>query len=521
MSRRRFLGHLGQVGGVAAVYGAMTAMGLIALPPSYAGPPGLPSSMGKGIRVVILGGGIAGLVAAYELRKAGFAVTVLEASGRTGGRVFTVRDGSVIDEVDSRQVVSWDRAPHLFFDAGAARLPQGHQAVLGYARELRVPLEVLCNENRNALLHQRSAFGGQPVRNGRINADARGFVAELAAKAIDQASLGRPVSTEDREKLRAFLKSFGALDHDLRYRGSVRNGFRERPTAGTNAGRSYEPLDLQQLLTAEFWGGLYDVTEGPWQVAAMLRPVGGMSGITNALAGALGARVRYHRQALRLRRQAQGARIEWRDPRTGATGAIGADHVVVTVQPHVMLDVDTDFSPAVKEALAAPTSSPLAKVAFQAERRFWELDEQIYGGISWTDHAINQIWYPSQGIHAKKGILVGAYLFRGGEEFALKSPAERLEIALAGGEALHRDYRKYVGRGVSISWRKARFFNGASTSWSEVARKRQYPVLLEPDGPYHFAGEYLSHVNHWQEGAVRSAHFAIEQLTKVIQEKKA
>jgi monoamine oxidase len=129
--------------------------------------------MGKGIPVVILGGGIAGLVAAYELRKAGFAVTVLEASGRSGGRVFTVRDGSVIDEVDSRQVVSWDRAPHMYFDAGAARLPQGHQAVLGYARDFRVPLEVLCNENRNALLHQRAAFGGQPVRNGCVVSTTR------------------------------------------------------------------------------------------------------------------------------------------------------------------------------------------------------------------------------------------------------------------------------------------------------------------------------------------------------------
>ncbi len=223
-SRRRFLAQLGQAGGATAVYHAMTAMGLLATVPAYAGPPQLGPSSGNGVRVVILGAGIAGLVSALELRKAGYAVTVLEARARPGGRVFTVRRGSVIEELDSRQEVHWDDDPDLYLDAGAARLPQHHQGILGYARDFGVRLEVLSNENRNALLQQSTAFAGKPQRNRRINADARGFVAELAAKAIDQASLGRPVTTEDKQKLRAFLKDFGALDKDLVYRGSARGG---------------------------------------------------------------------------------------------------------------------------------------------------------------------------------------------------------------------------------------------------------------------------------------------------------
>jgi monoamine oxidase len=155
------------------------------------------------------------------------------------------------------------------------------------------------------------------------------------------------------------------------------------------------------------------------------------------------------------------------------------------------------------------------------------LDQQIYGGISWTDHSITQIWYPSQGIHAQKGILVGAYVFRDGEQFAQLSPAARIELMLQGGEVLHPppqprstpQYRQYLERGVAVSWRKVKYSHGATTHWSDEARKTEYPVLLKPDGPYYFAGEYLSYINGWQEGALRSAHYAVEQLAAVQRQK--
>jgi monoamine oxidase len=520
LSRRRFLEGLGQAGGAAAVYHAMTAMGLLASVPAYAGPPELGLRSGQGVRVAILGAGIAGLVAAHELGKAGYEVKVLEARARPGGRVFTLRRGSVIDEIDSRQEVAWDDDPELYLDAGAARLPQHHQGILGYARDFGVRLEVLSNENRNGLLQAKGAFGGQPQKNRRVNADSRGFVAELAAKAIDQASLGRPLTPEDKEKLRSFVKDFGALDKDLVYRGSPRAGFAQPPGAGKEAGKPLEPLDVRQLLNAGFWSQLAELSEVPTQAATMLRPVGGMSKIAEAIARSLAQVITYHSEVTRIRRTTRGARVEWRDTQHGKASALEADYVLVTLQPGLLPTLDHDFSPRVKQALAAPESSPLAKVGFQASRRFWELDDQIYGGISWTDHSITQIWYPSNGIHAKKGILVGAYVFRDGEQFAKLAPTERLELALQGGELLHPEYRKHLEHGVAISWRKVKYSSGATTHWNDEARKNEYPILLEPDGPYFFAGEYLSHINGWQEGALRSAHFAIERLNAIHREKR-
>jgi len=83
---------------------------------------------------------------------------------------------------------------------------------------------------------------------------------------------------------------------------------------------------------------------------------------------------------------------------------------------------------------------------------------------------------------------------------------------LQGGELLHPQYRRYVEKGVAISWRKVKYSHGATTHWSDEARKTEYPILLKADGPYFFAGEYLSHINGWQEGALRSAHITIKQL---------
>src|SRR6185437_16914660 len=101
LSRRSLIHHVGKVGGVAAAYRTMAAIGLLPVPEAYAGPPELPP--GKGRRIVIIGAGIAGMVLAWELREAGFAPLVLEARSRAGGRNWSVRGGDIIQETASVQ----------------------------------------------------------------------------------------------------------------------------------------------------------------------------------------------------------------------------------------------------------------------------------------------------------------------------------------------------------------------------------------------------------------------------------
>ena len=186
-TRREFLRRVAGAGGYRATYLTMQAMGFLPLA-AVAEPVALERGGAHGTKVVILGAGVAGLSAAYELGKAGYDCTVLEARERVGGRNWTIRRGTSIELADgSRQLCDFE--PGLYWNAGPARLPSHHQAVLGYCREFGVPLEVEVNTSRGARLLNPAANGGQPIEMRQAVNDTRGAISELLAKAIDRGAL--------------------------------------------------------------------------------------------------------------------------------------------------------------------------------------------------------------------------------------------------------------------------------------------------------------------------------------------
>ncbi len=514
VSRRALIHRVGRLGGVAAAYRTMAAMGLLAIPEAYAGPPPLPP--GNGRRIVIVGAGIAGMVLAWELRKAGYAPLILEARMRAGGRNWSLRGGDEILEAASIQQVGWDAGPHMYCNPGPARLPYHHEAILSYCRELGVPLEVMINDNRGALMQSDAAFDGKPQRNRQVVNDIRGYVAELAAKAVGHDALAQEISVEDMERIRALLRSFGALDRDMAYKGSGRAGYSDPPGGGTRAGTLSQPLGLRAILDAGFWQFESNFGESWQQAATMLQPVGGMDRIGQAFGRRLRGTISYGAEVRALRRSGDTARVVWREPTTGRERAVEAPLVVITIPLAVLRAIPADFTPEIRAAIGAADYVPAVKIAFQAQRRFWELDAAIYGGISWTSRDITQVWYPSAGVHQRKGILIGAYIWSAepGERFAAMPPAARLLAALADGAALHAEYARHLTKGVSVAWQNIPFSAGAWAEWTPEARASHYRTLLRGDGPFLFAGEHMSYVNGWQEGAVRSAHHTLRAIAE-------
>ena len=517
LTRRSFINLVGAAGGLSAAYSTMAAMGLLPVPAVYAGPPPLPPDLGRGRRVVILGAGIAGLTASHELTKAGFECVVLEAQHRPGGRCWTLRGADTVEEIDNVQVVRWDRSDDLYFDPGPARLPHHHKAILGYCKELGVPLQPIINDNRNALVQDDATFDGVPVRMRRVVNDLRGHLAELTAKAINQGALNETLNATDKDSLLALVRRFGALGTDYSYGGSARAGFAEPPGAGLRSGRLNEPLALKAMITRPFWNDVASFGERFEHAGTMLQPVGGMDQIALAFAKTLGERIRYNKVVTQMRRLGEArARVVYRDRLTGAEAALEAEDVLVTLPLSVLAGIPSDLSPRHRNAIGAATYLPAAKVAFEAKRRFWEEDDQIYGGISWTTQDITQLWYPSTGIHSDKGIVVGAYIWSTdiGDAFAKLSPSERLELALKQGEKLHASYRSDTRNGVSVAWGQMPFSKGAWCEWEPDDRRTVYPVLLEPDGPFVLAGEHLSNLPGWLEGGVLAAHEALQLIAK-------
>jgi monoamine oxidase len=122
---------IGQVAGGSVMYQAMTSLGHAA-ESSYTGP----IQLGKakpGASVVVLGAGLAGMVAAVELRNAGYKVTVLEYQNRAGGRAWTLRGGDSFTELDgTTQTVGFAKGNYL--NPGPWRVPHNHHAMMDLYR---------------------------------------------------------------------------------------------------------------------------------------------------------------------------------------------------------------------------------------------------------------------------------------------------------------------------------------------------------------------------------------------------
>ncbi|MGG1946881.1 NAD(P)/FAD-dependent oxidoreductase [Trinickia sp. NRRL B-1857] len=526
--RREFLENLGRVAGAGATYAAMTGLGLLNVPAHASGRStllphvdDLSDQVGKGHSVAIVGAGITGLTLAYELSRLGFSVTVLEASARPGGRSHTVRGGDRLQEYGGVQEVRWDKEPHLYANMGPARIPYHHQTIIGYCKAFGVPLEVFVNENRGALIYESRAFGGNPVENRYFVHSTRGWVSELLAKAVNRQALDDVLSNEDKEKLLVMLKGYGELDAQYQYPGASRAGYRVTPGAGLVAGELNPRASLHDLLSSEFAKSNLSFTEEWNQAATMLQPVGGMDRIVQAFVKRVGQHIRYDSPVTSLRKLGDRARVTYRSQ--GEERALEVDFAIATVPFPAFAKVPNDFSPAHQAAMQSCHYTQAAKVAFQADRRFWEEDLHIYGGISWTDQDIGQMWYPSGALMGRKGIVMGAYIRDDsvGTRYAAMSFPERIEGALQCGEQIHPRYRNEVKQGVSVCWPQVPYADGGWAVWSDAARAEHYPVLTRPDGALYLAGDQISYLPGWQEGSVLSAHAVAAALVERVSARAA
>jgi monoamine oxidase len=517
LTRRGFLERLGAVGGYSAVYLGMEAMGLLNAPAS-AEPFELPRASRSGRKVAILGAGIAGLVSAYELRRAGWDVTLIEARDRIGGRVWTIRGADrIVQTGRPDQLCTFSDG--LYFNAGAARIPHVHHNILGYARSLGVPIEVMVNSNRAA----KWDFGGRVYTDRQIRNGVRGRFSELLAKAIDRGALDQQLAPGERTALREFLAFYGELNERGDYTPAGQSDFAEPPGGYANPGRPAEPLALAELMGQRAAGLPLVFEEFFDQQAPMFQPVGGMDRIAHALYERVRPAVRLGSPVTAIRRRGEGVRIQYGP----GDQALDADYCICTLPLNLLQRIPNDFSPAKRAAIADVPYLPSSKAAFESPR-FWE-EEGIYGGLGWTDQANENLLYPSGGWHSNKGVLVAAYVAGWtGEnhlaEFMAMSDSERFRICREVVERMHPGKARLLDKGVTVAWGLTPWSEGVGPihpDWGQTARGARYAELLRPEGPIFFAGEHLSYVVFWQEGAALSAHEAMRLMASQAAERRA
>src|SRR5579871_2594126 len=433
--RRDLLSLIGTMAGSAAMYHAMTALG-IASESRYDGPIRLEGDP-KGASVLILGAGLAGMTAALELRKAGYKVQILEFNNRAGGRNWSIRGGDSFTELGGfKQTCEFEQG--LYINPGPWRIPYHHRAVLDYCKRLGVTLEPFIQLNHNALLHGTNAFGGAPQSIRDIKTDFEGQISELLAKVTQQGRLDEAVSKEDREILLQALKSWGALDGDYAYKSNLISaefrGYASGPGGGLGAAPiPGEVINLSDILKSRVWRYLQVFARYTFQ-STMFQPVGGMDAIGKAFAREVGDIIRYDSKVTRIQQDDRGVTVTYTSLKAPATPQQAkADWCVCTIPLSILSQLPVDVSGPMKAAIDAVPYAASVKIGLQFKRRFWEEDEAIYGGISYTDLPIQQIAYPNTGFNSTgRGVLLGAYLLGGPNayEFTSMSPAERIARAV-------------------------------------------------------------------------------------------
>jgi monoamine oxidase len=522
LTRRALLEQIGTIGGIGAAYMAMETLGLAVPTPVGAENFALPPNSGGGRSVVILGAGIAGLISAYELQRAGYRVTVLEARDRIGGRSWTIRGGDrIVQAGRPDQRASFD--PGLYFNAGPARIPSTHRLILSYARRFGVALEPFINVNRNAGWD----FGGKVHPERRMVEDMRGHLAELLVKAIDRKALDAEVPKDELDILRQFLGAYASLGRDGVYRPTGRSGYAVEGGGYAQAPVPLPPLGFKELAPSPAVVLPY-AFEHIWDMqATMLQPVGGMDRIAHAIYEQVKPAVRLRTVVSAIRRQGDRVRIE-HGPGNQMTEA---DYCICTIPLPVLARIPSDFSAAKKAAIAAaPPYLHSVKLAFEAPR-FWESDDNIFGGLAWTDRLNENVMYPSGGIGSAKGVIVAAYCAgwthqNTPDAFAGLSHEDRFRISRESIEALHPGRSRLLRKGVTVAWGLTPYSEGVGALWGDPDfggnpdRGDVYRELLRPEGPIVFAGEHLSYQPTWQEGAATSAHEALKLVAAMAKERR-
>ncbi len=501
LTRRRFLEQLGAVGGSSLIMTAMNSWDLMA---GQAGARPALSGRPSAARVLILGAGVSGLVLGYELNKLGYDFRILEARDRVGGLAWTVRRGTEHTEINGEhQACAFDEG--LYLNVGPWRIPYTHTGVLNYCKELGVPLQMFVNESDASYFYYEGNAAG-PLSNTRvrlreIRADLIGRTNELLVKAIDQRQLDLPLTADDTQRFIAFLVGEGYLDSsDRRYKAFANRG-------------PGDPYALSALLQSGFGNRLRSVPARDGTTAApMFHPVGGMDQFPKGFERAIGRnRILFNAEVQSVHQDDSGAKVVYLDTKSGRKTEVAADYVVVCMPLSVLAGVDINLSSEMMEAVRATTYSNSAKMGLAMKRRFWEEDDQIFGGHLYSNLPLGEFSYPSHDYFSRKGVLLGLYANVAVGDLLDQPVRARVEHVLMHASKVHPQIRQEFESAYAVWWKKVKYNLGGYANGATAARRAQLSkvenrILIGSAATAPFSEP------DWQEGAVAAGWQALTSL---------
>jgi monoamine oxidase len=447
---------------------------------------GLPNTT-KPSKVVIVGAGMAGLVAGYELMRAGHDVTILEAKGHVGGRVQTIRS-------------PFEAGLHA--EAGAMRIPSAHGLTMGYTNKFGLKLIPFTMNNPKAWYY----VGGKKHRISESLTDINclGFDLQpdecnMTAKQHWHAAL-KPImdmiAAQGDAAWPAIIKQY---DHFSTREFLLNNGWSE------GAIEMFGVLEnLESRMSASFVEVL--LAELGHAFTDMSQIEGGMDLLPQAFLPALRGRIRFGAMLTAIDQSPKDVTIYYNTG--GGKRQIQADYAIVTVPFSVLRHVEIlkPFSREKQRAIRELHYDASAKILFQCRRRFWEEDDGIFGGGSMTDLPVRSVYYPDHGRETGRGVLVASYSWaEDAQRWGSLSHADRVSQALEDVSMIHPQVNEEFEIGTSKMWHEDEFACGAFALFEPGQNLQLHKHIISAEGRVHFAGEHCSLVHRWIQGSIESA----------------
>ena len=517
----------------------------------------LPGSC-KGIKVGIIGGGLAGLSSAFELRKLGFDITIFEMQeDRIGGRVYTHY---------------FDKDKRFYGELGAMRIPVDHETTWHYINTFGLKTRPFIQNNENAFIY---------VRNKRARNDSQGK--SVMEKIYPEFNLTQNERNTPWQKLiydalgsnllkiepstrKEILQIKEEYSTTIQYLGSL--GIRKvLEKMGLSEGAIELLSSVAPFLGAFYYNSYYENLQEEYTVDYAYRYEIDGGTVNLPLSFYYSLMSKKPKEYSNIKEQDLG-KVSWKNGKT-VTGIYREDSTnritleyksekslkisrknfdfIICAIPFSSLrniTVYPMFSPEKMQAIKEVNYTSSQKTAFMCNERFWEKgdeNERIIGGGSSTDLPIQTIWYPddrssinnsqiknkkisvkgNHNLYDEPGVILASYNL-GQDAIRLGNLDDKIRFKEIKRqvEEVHGLQKGYLDSVVedykTVDWNSEKGFYGAFCYFMPQQQNLFSYVMAKPeyDNRIYFAGEHISLTHGWIEGAVNSAMKAANDIAQ-------